>query len=137
MNDNKAIIFDSYAILALLKKENGANKVRELLKQAEIGAVNICLPVLILGEVFYILIREIGEKQAGDIIAKIENLAVEIIDIDLHLTKQAAKIKVDGRLSYSDSFVLALAIEKQGIIVTGDKEFAKFADRAEILWLDK
>jgi predicted nucleic acid-binding protein len=50
-------------------------------------------------------------------------MAIEVVDVDWALMRQAAAYKAKGKISYADCFVAALAQDRDGEIVTGDKEF--------------
>ncbi len=128
-------ILDSYAIFVFLNHEKGFQKVKTLLQNKGKENREICLSVLSLGEIYYILIREVGEGKALKIITKIESLDLKIAQIDTALTKEAARIKAKGGLSYADSFVIASAIKLDATVVTGDPEFKKFSKVVDIEWI--
>lgn len=128
-------VFDSYAVFVFLNQEKGYLTVEKLLTQARDKKVALFLSLVNLGEIYYILIREVGEDKAANLVAKIENLPVVIVDVDRKLTLQAAQIKAKGGLSYADSFAVATAIITKATLVTGDSEFKKFNETVTIKWL--
>lgn len=128
-------ILDTHAVFVLLNKEKGFQKVKALLEDNGKENKEVYLSLLSLGEIYYILIREVGEEKATNIITKIENLSLNIMKPDTLLTKEAAKIKATGGLSYADSFVIATAVHLGAKIVTGDPEFKKFTKMVEIVWI--
>lgn len=67
--------------------------------------------------------RKNSAKQIGLAIEALLNFPLNIIEADLKLALQAAKLKATYRLSYADAFAAALTISKKGILLTGDQEF--------------
>jgi ribonuclease VapC len=47
----------------------------------------------------------------------------------------AARLKAKTGVAYADCFVASTAIEKKGIVVTGDSEFKKLEKIVEVLWI--
>jgi ribonuclease VapC len=115
----------------------GADIVRNLILKAEEGKVKLAMSVVHLGEVWYAIARTASEKTADHYIQEIQGMAIEIIDANWALTRQAAVYKAKGRISYADCFAAALAKNKDGEIVTGDKEFEVMESEINILWLGK
>lgn len=119
----KKIVFDSYALIALFRQEEGYELVRDLLvkmandeNEGYITAVNV-------GEVYYMISRKSSTKHADTAIAAIRQMPVHIIEPDLKLCLEAAAIKAKHLLSYADAFAAALTINKKAVLITGDKEF--------------
>ena len=128
-------VLDTFAVFVFLNHEKGYKTVETLLQNKGKKEQEVYLSLLSFGEIYYILIREIGIDEATRIITKIESLDVKIIPVDSTLTKEAAKIKAKGGLSYADSFVIAAAIKLKGTVVTGDGEFKKFSRTVAIKWI--
>ncbi len=133
---NNLFILDAYAVLALIEEEHGSNIVAELLAQEHnhflMNAVN-------LGEVFYIIAREYSIEQA-EIVADeiIHSSNIDIISADWHQTRKAAVIKSKGGLSYADCFTVALGIENNAPVITGDKEIRQLVEKnpaVQLIWL--
>ncbi len=119
----KKIVFDSYALIALFRQEEGHELVRDLLvkmandeSEGYITAVNV-------GEIYYMISRKSNTKNAETAIAAVRQMPIHIIDADLKLCMEAAAIKAKYSLSYADAFAAALAINKKAVLITGDKEF--------------
>lgn len=127
------LIFDSYAVLAMLLLEDGAARVRELLY----APGPKWMSVVNLGEVYYKAARRFGDDVAQDMIDQIRAWPIVIVDADQALTLEAAKIKSAFALSYADCFAAALARRMKARVVTGDPEFAKLekAKVTQIEWL--
>ena len=131
-----AHVLDAFALTAYFEKEPGYEKVQELLTDAASGNRKLFLSTVNWGEVHYVTHRTHGIEQANKIALIIGTFPIEIVDVDLEITKQAALFKVAHHLSYADCFAAALAKVKKSTLVTGDKEFKSLEDDIKIAWLD-
>ena len=130
-------VLDSYALMAFFEDESGADLVRELILKAEENKVNLLMSVVNLGEVWYSIARTNSPEVADQYIGEIRGMAIEIVDADWQLTRQAAAFKVNGNISYGDCFAAALAKVKKVELVTGDKEFQSLEGQIKIQWIQK
>jgi len=131
----KKFVLDSYAILALVEDEPGAQVVADILSEE---GTELYLSVVNLGEVYYIISRERGERAAEEVVRGImEEETVAIVEVSWPRAREAARIKAKGGLSYADAFVLGLALELKAPVVTGDPEIQAIAESlgTEIVWL--
>jgi predicted nucleic acid-binding protein len=74
-----------------------------------------------LGEVFYILHRQVGEDEAHQVLRDVSGQC----QLDLPTSTrviEAATIKASHRLAYADAFAVATAIAWGGNLLTGDPE---------------
>ncbi len=126
-------VLDAVTVLAYLGDEDGAEKVEELLERAERGEIRLFMNYVNLGEVYYIVARELGVVNANEAIAIVKRWNMEFVGVDESIALIAARIKAVHKLSYADAFVVATATDKKGIIVTGDKEFDGVYP--DILWI--
>ncbi len=131
----KRVVFDAYAIMALLENETGSEIVTEIIMDEE---SEIYISGINLGEIYYILHRRNGKRAAEEVI---ENIMLEQT-IKIHepmweSIKKAAGIKAKGGLSYADSFALSLAKELEAKLVTGDPEIRTIAAETAVnlIWL--
>jgi len=124
---------DSFAIIAYLGNEEGADKVEELINKAEKGEIKLFMNYVNLGEVYYIVAREFGTAKANEAVTIVKRLLIEFVQVNKSLALTAGRIKAVHNLSYVDIFVVAIAIDKKGIIVTGDREFE--GAYSNILWI--
>ena len=113
----------SYAVLAYLQDEEGAGPVQDLLRKAGREEVRVLLPVVNLGEVYYLVAREQGRQNAEEMLAVVDQLPLEVVDADRSLTIEAARLKAGHRISYADAFAAGLALGREAVLVTGDPEF--------------
>jgi ribonuclease VapC len=128
-------VLDSYALMAFFEDESGADLVRDLILKAEENRVNLLMSVVNLGEVWYSIARTNSPEVADQYIGEIKGMAIEIVDADWQLTRQAALFKVNGNISYGDCFAAALAKVKKAELVTGDKEFKSLEGEIKIAWV--
>lgn len=76
-----------------------------------------------------------GIEAANKTASIIDFLPIEVVVADRSLTFLAAHIKAKHHLSYTNAFAVALAMEKQATLVTGDPEFKSLEQRVTIEWL--
>jgi predicted nucleic acid-binding protein len=131
----KKYVFDSYAMFAYLEGEQGAKTVAEILKEALNDKAEILMSVINWGEIYYIVLRELGEKTAKLYLQTIERYPIKIIAAENEITLKAAKIKAFNKLSYADAFAAALSMENKAKLVTGDKEFKSLEGKTKIIWI--
>jgi len=130
-------VLDSFALLAYLADERGANPVREVLGHGLRHTGAVCMSVINLGECLYIIEREQGLAKTHQALAAIEQLPVAVASADRERTFAAAHIKAQYRVSYADAFAIALARESNATVVTGDPEFKHVQHLIPILWLPR
>ena len=124
-------------MLAYLGDEAGAARVEEILQAAKEGRADIWMSVINLGEVLYTIERELGLEAAQRAAAIVDQLPVRVFDADRPLTFAAAHVKPNHTLAYADAFVIALAQEVDGAIVTGDPQFQQVEPLVSVRWLDR
>jgi PIN domain nuclease of toxin-antitoxin system len=128
-------ILDAYGLLVFFEKEPGYEKIEKIFINAVERGENLLMTSVNFGEVYYIVLRECGQERVNEIEKIIYTLPIEIIDVDISLTKGAARIKASKRLSYADCFAAGLAKIKKGELITGDKEFKTMENEIKIFWL--
>jgi predicted nucleic acid-binding protein len=128
-------VLDSYALMAFFEDEPGADQVRGLILKAEENGVKLLMSVVNLGEVWYSIARTASPKVADQYVLEIQGMAIEIVDADWGLTRQAAVFKANGGIAYGDCFAAALAKNHKAELVTGDKEFTSLEGEIKISWL--
>jgi ribonuclease VapC len=128
-------VLDSHALMAFFEDEPGADLVRDLILKAEENKVNLLISVVNLGEVWYSIARTNSPEVADQYIGEVNGMAIEVVDVDWQLTRQAAAFKFNGNISYGDCFAAALAKLKKAELVTGDKEFKPLEGEIKISWV--
>ena len=131
----KAIVLDSWAVMAYLEDESSAQKVAELIGDAHEHGIPLLMSVVNAGEVWYILAREVSEAEADKALHDLRQLGIEFQDVDLKLARLAGGFKAKHRMSYADCFAAALAREHKAELVTGDKEFKQVENDVHVRWL--
>jgi len=89
------------------------------------------------GEVFYILWQKRGEEVARKAIQNLSRLSIQPVPVDLEQSLKAGEIKARCKMSYVDCLAAALAMLRQGILVTGDRDFEKLGRQAKVLWITR
>jgi len=128
-------LLDSFAVLAWMQDEAGADKVEGLLLQAQREQVPLLLTVINLGEVYYRIARQHGHPFAQGVIRQLKALPVELCPCDEDLALRAARIKADFPMAYADAIAVAAAQREEATVVTGDPEFKKVEHLVPIEWL--
>jgi ribonuclease VapC len=134
---SKTIVLDSWAILAYLEDENSGKLVANLLIDAHEHGASLLMSTVNVGEVWYILAREVSESEAEKAVTELIRLGIRFVDADWNLTRLAAGFKAKHRMSYADCFAAALAKEWKADLVTGDPEFKQLNNQIKITWLEK
>jgi predicted nucleic acid-binding protein len=132
-----AKVLDSYALMAFFEDEPGADLVRGLILKAEDGSVKLLMSAVNLGEVWYSIARATSSETADQYVHEIEGMAIEIVNADWPLTRQAALFKASGKIAYVDCFAAALAKTHRAELITGDKEFKALEGEIKVVWMEK
>lgn len=131
----KAIVLDSWAVLAYLEDEKSGQAVAELLSEAGEHSTPVLMSVVNVGEVWYILAREVSETEADKAVQELQHLGIEFVAAQWEQTRVASGFKVKGRMSYADCFAAALAKMHKADLITGDKEFRQVESEVQIQWV--
>ena len=128
-------VLDSHALLAFFRGEEAALSVKTLLHKAAIADRPLQMTEVNYAEVKYMLLKKDGVEawqRAGDVL---KSLPIEFHPVDRNLSDEAANFKARFKISLADSFAAALAKEKKGELVTGDREFEALEKEIKISWL--
>ncbi|RJR29036.1 MAG: type II toxin-antitoxin system VapC family toxin [Desulfobacteraceae bacterium] len=131
----KAIVLDSWSIIAYLEDEPSGEKVEKIIVEAHGLKIPLFTTVVNAGEVWYILARKMSATKADEGIMDIKSLGIEFVDVDWELVRAAAGVKANHKMSYADCFAAALAIVKRASLVTGDPEFTQVENEVKINWV--
>lgn len=119
----KKIVFDSYALIAFFRQESGYELVKGLLVKMANDESEGYITTVNVGEVYYMISRKSNQKNAETALDALLKFPLHIVDADLKLSLEAARLKAKYSLSYADAFAAALTIQKKAVLVTGDDEF--------------
>jgi predicted nucleic acid-binding protein len=122
----KEYVLDANAVLRYfaIGDGGGGEKVRTLFEQAKRSQAQLSMSVINLGEVFYILLKRVGEQRTLDYIQALQH-AVTMVDADVNGTIEAATLKHHYKIGYADSFAASLALGLKATLVSADPEFEK------------
>ena len=128
-------IFDTSAILCLLRNEKGAEQVYQLLKKKnnpfKMHRIN-------LGEIYSVVLKYEGKSKAHQLYGYLIQFPIEFVDhLDDAFLLRVAGFKVDHGLGFADSFVAATAYKYGGIIVTKDNDLRPLAQKGilKVQWI--
>jgi len=114
-------IFDACALIALFKREQGADVVRTLLDEALAGQSVIYMNIINLIEVHYGFYRTLGPAKSDLILEQIHTMPIHFIDtIDTTIFSETSRLKALYAIPLGDSIGLATAIKMKGTFVTAD-----------------
>jgi predicted nucleic acid-binding protein len=131
----KAIVLDSWAVIAYLEGETAAEKVADHIADAHENRIPLSISVVNAGEVWYIIARETSVSDADRSITELKQLGIEFVDADWSLAHEAGGFKSKHKMSFADCFAAALAKQKKGLLLTGDSEFKQVEQEITIGWL--
>jgi len=131
----KSAVLDSYAILALLFKESGHEKIVTLLERAAEADTPLLITAVNWAEVRYMVERKTSAQQWKDVRVKLLGLPIEIIPADQGLAEVAGEFKATRKMSLADCFAAALARIRKLDLYTGDPEFRHVEHDLRIQWL--
>lgn len=129
-------LLDSYALLAYLNGEAGAEKVRSAMKEGRDRGQSLLMSEINIGEVYYILSRKRGMDKADYFVETVlPGLPISVLPVDSPLVMEAARLKAKYPLSYADCFAVATAMRAKAAVMTGDPEFKAASDLITVEWL--
>ncbi len=131
----KAIVLDSWAVIAYLEDEAAAEKVADIISDAHEETIPLLMTVVNAGEVWYIVAREASAADADASIKQLRDLGIQFVDADWDLAKDASYFKSKNKMSFADCFAAALAKQKKAHLATGDPEFKHVEAEIAITWL--
>ena len=134
-DDIPVYILDSFAVLAYLQEEAGADEVKAILRQSLSKTCQVYFSIINLGEVIYITEREQSLQKAQKTLAALEQLPIQVLPASRGAVLAAAHIKARYPVAYADAFTIAAAQSMDGIILTGDPEFESVEQLVAVCWL--
>ena len=131
----KAIVLDSWAMLAYFEDEPAGEAIGEIIADACESGISLMISLVNVGEVWYIVARQTSEKEADACIEQLRQLGITLAEVDWKLARQAALFKSKHKMPFADCFAAALAKEHNAELLTGDKEFRAVEKEEKINWL--
>ncbi len=117
---SKIFVLDACALVALLNREDGAEKVVAAYKKAESGEAQIIMNRVNLLEVYYGFYRDKGEEYADKVMNSVEQSIVSISEFNKEIFPIAGRLKASYKISLADSIALAQAMAIGGELMTAD-----------------
>ena len=130
----KEYVLDANALVRLFRNEPGADRIEQLLIQADKGQTTLHISMVNLAEVLYVASRYFPIEEVRRNIEKIHEL-VEFAVPDERQSLFAGELRHHYKLGLADCFAAALAIEKSATLVTADAEFKKLGRKLKVLAL--
>jgi len=128
-------VLDTSALVALIESEEGADIVRELLKQAYFGDIMIIVSFMTYMEIYYIALMEYDENEARERLNLLNSLPISRVESKEDMGVMASKIKANHYLSVADAWIAALAKQRNAILVHKDPEFEQIESEIQVLKL--
>ena len=129
-------VLDSSAVLRLLDKEAGWDRVATILECHWDRTCEIEISAVQWGEIAGRVRKGAGVAEQNRAIRKLSELQPRIVPASADRAVRAAELKVDRKISYADAFALELAMASgDHVLVTADYEFKKVNDLAKIEFL--
>ena len=114
-------VLDACALLALLRNEDGADFVADIINEANDGKAEISMHKANLLEVYYDIYRTAGKTKADEVISEIKSRPIAIIsDISDVLFEEAGRLKSLYKISFADTFAVATASVSGAALLTSD-----------------
>ena len=130
-----AKVLDSFALIAYLRDEQGADTVEALLVAAGRKDSPLHMTDVNYAEVKYSVIKKDGAAAWAEAAKILPGLPIDFHSTTRALADAAADFKARFKMSLADAFAAALAKEKKAELVTGDLEFKPLEQEIKILWL--
>ena len=132
----RATVFDSYAVLALLFEEPGADQVEQLFHDAALAHQPVLITAMNWAEVLYQMQRRRGTDGVTTAKRFAATMPLDVVPADLALAELAAEFKAGHKMSLANAFAAALAKQRKADLVTGDPEFKSLEPiLKKITWL--
>lgn len=130
----ETFVLDASALIAFLNDEDGADKVEDVLQKAKVDNCIIYMNKLNILEIYYGVYREDGKENAEEILIKILNLPLIVVDtLKDDVFKEAGRLKATYKISPADSIAIAEAETRKAQILTADHhEFDPLDRKGEV-----
>ena len=131
-------VLDACALLAVLAKETGSDKIRDLFQKTVDRQAALIMNKLNFLEVYYKIYSAYGKTAADNLFATMEQMPITIKDtLTNEVFKEAGRLKSKYRLSIADSVAVAESVINSGSLVTADHheiEPIESAEKINITW---
>ncbi len=119
-----SIVLDASALLRLLLKQAGADRVLQLLQTARQPGARVLISSINWGEVVGRIDAVHGRFAAQTLMGTLVTYGLEIIPASAERAERAALLKRDWKMGYADAFCVELASSMSGsTLVSADFDF--------------
>ncbi len=126
------VVLDSSALLAHLQGEPAGARVREALATARSTGRSLLINMVSVGEVYYLTVRRRGIEAAETFLRHLPTLPLRIVQNGYEEVLEAARVKARHAIPYADAFVVATALRRNAVVMTGDSDFCPVASLIKI-----
>jgi predicted nucleic acid-binding protein len=135
----KIYVLDACALIAYFAKENGAENVKNILRDAiDDENVTIFMNKTNLLEVYYKIIKAYDINKADEMLEIVKRLPIKIIsELRDNIFRKAGYLKSNYKMSLADAIAVAETIINNGSLVTGDHheiEPVEIAEKINVTW---
>jgi uncharacterized protein len=124
----QSLVLDAWAIMAWLKGQApAASRVRTLLEAGGRREHKLLMNIVNVGEVFYLSVKARDLAYGQWVLNNLKSWILTVSAGD-ELVMRAAALKARHAVSYADAFAAATAMERNTLLVTGDRELKRMAD---------
>lgn len=116
-------LLDTSALLTLWDNEPGADRVADVLYQAQKGESRCMVCFMSLMELFYRVWKDENESRGRQAYEQCRALPIEIVHESTPLLENAARIKATHSISLADAWIGAAAVQEGATLVHKDPEF--------------
>ncbi len=114
-------VLDASALLRYLDDEEGADRMRDIIKSHVNLEAHILVSAVNWGEILGTLIRRGSPAAASEAMERLRDLTFEVVPATARRCERAAEIKAKHHIPYADAFGVELAGDSPDhILVTAD-----------------
>jgi predicted nucleic acid-binding protein len=129
-------ILDSSAVLRYIDNEVGGDRVNALFKACVARRAAMYIPAVQWGEITGRLRARLGASHEERIIDSLLPSELEIVPANRERAVRAARLKVDRKLAFADSFAVELTLDSpEYVLVTADFDLKAVEDLIKIEFL--
>lgn len=130
---------DTYAVLAFIGGEAGAEVVEKAPEEAQANRAELYMSTVSLGELYNVISREKGFEIANRKYVELKMTETVFAAPDEETALEAGRLKTKystpkGSIALADAFCLATAIKYDAKVITGDPQFSSVTE-CEIIWV--
>lgn len=128
-------VLDAHGLLAYLEGGSNSESVIKLLQKARDSRRHLLVSSVTWSDVYCLTTKELGRKRAEELAELVATLPIEIVPTDQRLAEQAASLRVEHKLPYTQSYAAALAKLQSAKLATGDARLKPLEGEVKIEWL--